>query len=157
MTIIPKNNITLSLLILSIPLMSAVIAWWKIPEPNKAGNIEAEQNRWQLSAIKNSQQGDLFFSSINKRFIWGEKDEQNTNQIKTDNAKEKKINWFLKGVVVEGQYHYALIHEEGKSVNRYKTGDSLPDDSILLSVTDNSITISVNSETKKLALHKSNF
>lgn len=157
MTFIPKNNFILLLLILGIVLISTGVAWWKVPEPHKPRNTETEQNRWQLSAIKNSQQGDLFFSSINKRFIWGEKDEDSTKKIKTDNTQQKKIDWFLKGIVIEGQYHYALIHEKGKSVNRYKEGDSLPDDSVLLSVTDNDITISTDSVTKKLILHKSHF
>jgi hypothetical protein len=87
---------------------------------------QVEDFPWTMLSVEKGKNLDEAFQILVRQQPWG---------CENNEAKSRKQKWWqLRGVVREGDKHFALIETEDKKTGRYIQGDVLPGGEILKSV-----------------------
>jgi hypothetical protein len=135
------------LFIISMSVLNAFAAYWLVPTPS-APALSSETNaEFSLPELAPAIDTGALYKKLRQHQAWGAESEQ-------QQAAETQSTYSgrFAGVVHEGGTAYVLILDQGK-LARFTTGDELPDNGRVISVTTDAVEIERQGERETLRLY----
>ncbi|EIJ41951.1 hypothetical protein BegalDRAFT_1048 [Beggiatoa alba B18LD] len=143
MKLIPTTNQQVAIWLLLLAGVSFALCFISITAPTpKLGIAEKNEpeNTWKMPTM-NTADEQIAFDKLNKLQPWGkETDEKATSSNKTGTVVNSNSLRLL-GIMTTGKTRYALMADASQKVSRYRVNDKLPDESLIIDIEENTVTL----------------
>ncbi|ALG67808.1 hypothetical protein [Beggiatoa leptomitoformis] len=148
MKLIPTNNRQVINWLLAITLCSAGALYLGVAEPTRNLQTPTPEDEWQLPTLAAPIEAQALYAKLNTLQPWGKELE---NASKTNkNQSTNKLQ--LVGIVKEGGKQYILL-SDGQKITRYTIKDTLPDETVVISIDKNTVTLQRTDTEETLKLY----
>jgi len=136
-----------------IVIINASLALQMIASPTPKLNAPPVADNWQISELQQPTDYKVFLDVVRKKKAWREPPppppppaanaKQPAAPVKPAAMPKSEIirDWEIRGIVKENKTHFVLILDKENKIKRYAKLETLPDGSVIESISDNKIEI----------------